>query len=61
MRTLSTEQLLAWIRWYRRHRRNAPHMLNEDVPGTRIDPPDAPDAPDTKEPGIRAVRAPRRR
>lgn len=47
MQTLSTEQLLTWIRWYRRHCRTALARLPEDVPGTRADPePLADKAPD---------------
>lgn len=39
MHTLSTEQLLAWMRWYRHHRRTALARIPEDVPGTPV--PDA--------------------
>lgn len=45
MHTLSTEQLLTWIRWYRRHRRTALARIPEDVPGTS-----GPDAPPACEP-----------
>ncbi len=52
MHTLSTEQLLTWIRWYRRHRRTALARIPEDVPGTS-----GPDAAPACEPACEPVDA----